>query len=262
MKCIVLVENTSCREDLMCEHGLSLWLETKQHTILFDSGQSDLFYENACKLNLDLNQVDICILSHGHYDHAGGLKKFLEVNHHARIYMHRKAFESHWHGYDKDIGIDPDLMNHEQVLLIDDTVQLNETLKLIPCERHEPVVSIQSHGLYVKKNDEFVPELFEHEIVLSIKEEKEFLLSGCTHSGILNVMHWFQPDVLIGGFHLKKVDPETQSNELIELAEQLKCYDTVYYTGHCTGDKQFEVLHQVLGDQLHTISTGQSLTIE
>ena len=262
MKCIVLVENTSCREDLMCEHGLSLWLETKQHTILFDSGQSDLFYENACKLNLDLNQVDICILSHGHYDHAGGLKKFLEVNDHARIYMHKKAFESHWHGYDKDIGIDADLMNHERVILIDEPVQLNETLTLIPCEKHEPVVPIQSHGLYVKKDNEFVPEQFEHEIVLSIKEDKEILLSGCTHSGIVNVMHWFQPDVLIGGFHLKKVDPEIQFNTLIELAEKLKAYDTVYYTGHCTGEMQFDVLHQILNDQLHPISTGQVFTIE
>lgn len=262
MKCIVLTENTTCREDLQCEHGLSLWIETDQHTILFDSGQSDIFYQNALKLNLDLNQVDICILSHGHYDHAGGLKKFLEVNHHARIYMHEKANESHWHGKNKDIGIDQTLIEHPRVVLIDKEVSLEESLTLIPCALFHPIVPIQSHGLLVKKEDGFEEDCFEHELVLQIKENKKIIVSGCTHSGIENVMYWFQPDVLIGGFHLKKVDPVEKRDDLIHLAEVLKSYQTVYYTGHCTGEKQFEQMKKVLTEQLHAFSTGDVLTIE
>ena len=82
MKVTVLIENTACREDLAAEHGLSLLIETSTSTILFDAGQTGAFADNAKKLGIDLNTVDFCILSHGHYDHGGGLKRFLEENDH------------------------------------------------------------------------------------------------------------------------------------------------------------------------------------
>ena len=77
------MENTTTREDLACEHGLSLYIEANGKRILFDTGASAAFADNAEKLGIDLNQVDLCILSHGHYDHGGGIKRFLEVNDHA-----------------------------------------------------------------------------------------------------------------------------------------------------------------------------------
>ena len=71
MKLVTLMENTTCREDLCCEHGLSLYLETGDHKILFDAGQSGAFAENAEKLGVNLQNVDFAVLSHGHYDHGG-----------------------------------------------------------------------------------------------------------------------------------------------------------------------------------------------
>ena len=67
---------------------------------------------------------------------------------------------------------------------------------------------------------------------------------------------------MIGGFHLKKVDPVEKRDDLIHLAEVLKSYQTVYYTGHCTGENQFEQMKKVLAEQLHAFSTGDVLTIE
>jgi metal-dependent hydrolase (beta-lactamase superfamily II) len=80
MKLVTLMENSSCREDLCCEHGLSLYLETLGKKILFDAGQSAAFAENAAVLKVDLEAVDFAVLSHGHYDHSGGLERFLQIN--------------------------------------------------------------------------------------------------------------------------------------------------------------------------------------
>ena len=87
MKLTVLMENTTCREDLVCEHGLSLYIEANGQRILFDAGQTGAFADNAEKMGVDLTKIDLCILSHGHYDHGGGLKRFLEINDHAKVYI-------------------------------------------------------------------------------------------------------------------------------------------------------------------------------
>ena len=73
MKITALLENTTKRPDMSTEHGLSLYIETAGHKILFDMGQTELFSENAAALGIDLEAVDLAVLSHGHYDHGGGL---------------------------------------------------------------------------------------------------------------------------------------------------------------------------------------------
>ena len=79
MRITCLAENTACN-GFEAEHGLSLYIETNGNRILFDMGQTDLFSGNAEKLGIDLNTVDFAVISHGHYDHGGGLRKFLEIN--------------------------------------------------------------------------------------------------------------------------------------------------------------------------------------
>ena len=76
MKITALTENTT-QCGLPTEHGLSLYIETEKHTVLFDMGQSDLLAQNAASLGVDLRKADAAVLSHGHYDHGGGLKTFL-----------------------------------------------------------------------------------------------------------------------------------------------------------------------------------------
>ena len=95
MKITVLTENTACRESLACEHGLSLYIETGCHKILFDAGQSGAFADNAEALGIDLSAVDFAVLSHGHYDHGNGLVRFLEINGTAPIYLRRDTFGFH-----------------------------------------------------------------------------------------------------------------------------------------------------------------------
>ena len=100
MKITTLIENTSAR-GLPTEHGLSLFVETAEHKFLFDMGQTDLFARNAETLGIALSKVDFAVLSHGHYDHGGGLNTFLALNDHAPVYMSRYAFEPHYNGTEK-----------------------------------------------------------------------------------------------------------------------------------------------------------------
>ena len=96
MRIYTLMEDTACAPDFVCEHGLSFYIEANGQKLLFDMGQTDLFLKNAAALGADLSAVDTAFVSHGHYDHGGGLAAFLKVNDHAPVYVHEKAFEPHF----------------------------------------------------------------------------------------------------------------------------------------------------------------------
>ena len=114
MRIVTLMEDTACAPAFACEHGLSFYIETNGKRLLFDMGQTGLFVCNAARLGADLGAVDIAFLSHGHYDHGGGLAAFLSVNSHAPVYVHERAFEPHFsHKPEgiREIGLDLSLIH-------------------------------------------------------------------------------------------------------------------------------------------------------
>ena len=259
MKLWTLLENTSCRSDVTCEHGLSLYIETGEHRILFDMGQSAAFAANAHTLGIDLAQVDIAILSHGHYDHGGGLMTFMNLNNHAPIYMSCHAFGEHYHGTDRYIGLAPEIRGSDRIRMVGEHLSLDDQLELFSCNEKDPITAVKAYGLTIRQCDTFVPDSFLHEQYLLIHEgTRSILISGCSHKGILNVVDWFHPDVLVGGFHFKDIsDPAI----LRDAAQTLLKYSTEYFTGHCTGEIQYTVLKEVMGDRLHALSTGKFIEL-
>jgi len=254
MKLFALMENTVCREDLTAEHGLSLYIETGNQKILFDAGQSDAFADNAQKMQVDLTGVDFAVLSHGHYDHGGGLAKFLAINPTAPVYVSREAFGEYYNGSEKYIGLDASLQKNPRIRFAGSRTPLGDGITLWGPEETTPF-PIRPFGLTVKHSSTFAPETFRHEQYLLIEEQgKRILISGCSHRGILNIMHRFQPDVCVGGFHFMKLSPD--SEELRRAAELLADYPTTYFTGHCTGQAQYDAMKQILGDRLHALSSG------
>ena len=89
----ILVDNTATVTGLMGEHGLSLWIETDGSQVLFDTGAGKALPHNAGPLGIQLGQTDAMILSHGHYDHTGGLGHALAKAGERSIYVHPAAFE-------------------------------------------------------------------------------------------------------------------------------------------------------------------------
>lgn len=254
MKLVTLMENTTCREGLQCEHGLSLYLETGNCKILFDAGQSAAFAENAKKLGVNLQEVDFAVLSHGHYDHGGGLEKFLEIHDYAPIYASSFAFEPHY-GQNGYIGLEPALENSSRMVLVSGERKLAEGITLCRMD----TAPMDTAGLLVEANGGKMPDDFRHEQYLLVEEQgKRILISGCSHKGILNIVDAFRPDILIGGFHFMKI---TEAEKLAAAAKKLMEYDTVYHTGHCTGQKQYDYLKTIMGDRLHYIAAGTELEL-
>lgn len=258
MRITSLAENTSLNDNIGHEHGLSLYIETNKDKILFDMGQTELFSENAKKLGIDLSQVDIAVLSHGHYDHGGGLKQFLSINDKAPIYINQYAFEPHYNGKEKYIGLDVSLQNNERIIYTDNFYKIEDGLTLHSCNDRTKHIELGSFGLNMLINDEMFPDDFRHEQYLLIEENgKRILISGCSHKGILNIAEWFSPDILIGGFHFSKLPLD---NTLKGYAEYLNSFDTEYYTCHCTGTEQFGFMKKYM-NKLNYLSTGESINI-
>ena len=258
MKIISLIDNTTELDFMKVEHGLSLYIETEKCKILFDMGQTDLFYENAKALGVELCDVDIAVLSHGHYDHGGGLRKFLEINDRAPVYIHKDAFLPHYNGTEKYIGLDTYLKDSTRIVFTSDQHIINGELELFSCNGRERCHALIPSGLNEKSSGSFVPDDFRHEQYLLIKEKgKKVLISGCSHKGILDIARWFSPDVLVGGFHYSKL---ALDGCLADAARELESYRTEFYTCHCTGREQYEFMKRYMTG-LHYLSCGQNITV-
>lgn len=264
MELYTLIENTSSRQDIKAEHGLSLYLETGNCHILFDTGQSGAFADNARKMDIDLTTIDICIISHGHYDHGGGIRRFLSENTTAPVYINEYGFQPCFSGTEKYIGLDQELLQTDRIILVPGNTSLGPgiTICTMP-DISEPVHSQTDNRLYTVYNGSLIPDSFRHEQYLLIQENtKRILLSGCAHKGIINIMEYFKPDIMIGGFHFMKT-PLNKAGiwNIQQAAKKLCSYHTQFYTGHCTGTEHFKLLQEIMGNSIHYLSGGTHISV-
>ncbi len=279
MRIINLMENTEGENNCLYEHGLSIYIETKKHKILVDTGASPAFLENAKIHNIDISDVDMVFLSHGHYDHSGGLMDFAKVNGKAIIYMQANAGDEFYHKNDsmeKYIGIEKDILKLPQVKLLSGNVVIDEGISVfsgIKGRRHFPsgnlelMVKVDS-GLGDGGMSTFIQDDFSHEQCLVLfEDEKTILISGCAHNGILNILDEYRrlyganPDIVISGFHLmKKIGYSLEDIENTKaIANELKDMDTIFYTGHCTGIEPFGIMKEIMGDRLIYVHSGDMI---
>lgn len=272
MKITNLIENIQGSQDVLFEHGLSFCIETSKHKLLVDCGQTNAFLKNARTLGINLKKVDTVILSHGHYDHSGGILPFTEVNSQADIYMQKKAVLPYYHKTAEEeryIGIDPRISELSQVKFIDGDSKIDEELFLFSNVTGRKLWPKGNLELMKKTESTFVQDEFDHEQYLVVTEgKKHVLFSGCAHNGILNILdHYHElfgayPDAVVSGFHMKKKEYTTEDDDLIkETAKQLCSMPARFYTGHCTGEYAFALIKQIMGDQLTYVHSGDSLVL-
>ena len=259
MKWTVLSDNLTCNDLLQTEHGLSILLETDKHRILLDTGACDVFIRNAETLGVDLSTVDYVFISHGHSDHAGGLKHLLEINKKAKIIVSPDALKGKYFSkrrYFHSITTEWPEIPQERLLTVEHSESISDDFFILA---HIPQIHPMPEGnqhLFVENADgDYVYDDFRHELALYTGG---LLFTGCAHSGLENILAAcpFPVNTVVGGFHL--LDDHEPEEELTALAQRLKTHypHTQFYTSHCTGDKVFATLKTIMGNQLHAFSCG------
>ena len=259
MKCTVLVDNRTNNPALETEHGLSVLLETERHRILLDTGASDLLVRNAQKMGIDLGMVDYVFISHGHKDHAGGLKHFMAINDKAKVIVSPDAMSGKFYskrGHLPSITSDWPSIPEERLIKVDKTCEITDGITVMAHFPHVYPKPIGNQNLFIETGEgSFVPDDFRHELALYTEG---FLFTGCAHSGLENILAacpW-PVQTVVGGFHL--LDGYESEEELTDLSLHLKIKypDTHFYTSHCTGNEAFLVMKKQLGDSFQAFSCG------
>ena len=277
MRIINLVENEMGETGCEAAHGLSFYVETKNHKLLFDTSPSEVVLRNAQKLGVDLTAVDIVILSHGHYDHSGGIIAFMELNPNAKIYMQHNAGGDYYayDGEDKGfryIGIDKKILSLPQVQLLEGDTKIDDELQLFTVDKRAFPLPSTNKRLRELRGVEYKQDEFKHEQNLLLTADgKKILFCGCAHNGILNVMETIErkfgsdslPDLVIGGFHLMKRTEYSQADtaEVTEIANRLKSYKAHFATCHCTGLPVFNQMKEIMGEQLSYVRSGDEVKV-
>ena len=277
MKITTLIENNSLNQNLKSEHGLSLYVETGNHKILFDTGQSDLFLKNAKKLNIDLKEVDMVVISHGHYDHLGGLIHFLQFNKKAKIYLKKEIFDFQYFsirkGKKKNIGYSADLLEYNsRFVFVDNKLHALDNLHFISDTDRKFPLPKGNKILFKESEGQLIHDDFNHELIFVINSLNGlYVFCGCAHNGILNTVSTVQKFLpnfnihkIIGGFHLIEqnefVETETD-NEILSIASELKrlTAGATFFTGHCTGNHSFDLMSNILGQNLQKLTIGSEI---
>ena len=259
MKWSVLSDNRTCNDLLQTEHGLSILLETEKHRILLDTGASDVFIRNAERLGIDLSTVDYVFISHGHSDHAGGLKHFMEINDKAKVIVSPYAISGKFYSkrrYFHSITTEWPEEIQERLIFVDDFCNIADSFHVIAHIPQRDPMPLGNQHLFVEKSDgSYVNDDFRHELALY---SDGLLFTGCAHSGLENILAAcpYPVKAVLGGFHL--LDDHETEEELTALAQRLKSSypNTQFYTSHCTGDKVFTTLKAVMENHLHAFSCG------
>lgn len=255
-----LIENTLGKDStLYNEHGLSFFIEGESTNILYDTGQSNKFIDNAKKLNIDLSNVDIVVMSHGHYDHTGGFKDFVRnTNASFDLYVGKHFFHKKYKLQENNytyIGtsFDQAFLNENNILKKDITKDIEIAPNIILSTNFDRKTSFEKNNpkFFIKEKEKYIVDDFSDEVVLSIKTKKGLIvLLGCSHPGVVNILDTLIRRTnlpiyaIVGGTHLVEAD-NARLDATLDYFKKIN----IKHIGvsHCTGNNAMEKLKEKFG---------------
>ena len=244
----ILVENTAKRARLLAEHGLAYWIEYGGHRILFDTGQGYVLRHNAAELNIDLASVEALVLSHGHYDHTGGIAEVLSRAKEVDVYAHPAAFRPKFmqrsDGSIRSIGI-PEAASqalHGPAVTVHHVSQPTIVFPGLVATGSIPRVTefeVPNPRFFLDDACRTQDLLEDDQAVYFTTQQGLVVLLGCAHSGAINTFRYITqlvPDqpihALIGGMHMVDASEE----RIRETLRELKNWTIqLIAPAHCTG---------------------------
>lgn len=265
LKAVVLVDNIG-HQGLTGEWGLSIYIKYGDRRLLLDTGASGLFLKNARKMKLPMKKIDCAVLSHAHYDHADGMKTFFACNDHAGFYVRKETAENCYAKkwiFHKYIGIPRHVLQEysQRIYYVEGDYKLYSGVWLIPHKTPGLEQIGRREKMDLRTENGWRPDNFAHEQSLVFETERGLVIfNSCSHGGAANIINEVAatfPDKkvygLIGGFHLfNKTEGEIRA-----LAEEIRKTGIAYVcTGHCTGERAYEIMKKELGENLHQLHVG------
>jgi 7,8-dihydropterin-6-yl-methyl-4-(beta-D-ribofuranosyl)aminobenzene 5'-phosphate synthase len=260
MRIITLIENLAYKQGLVAEHGLSIYIETDSRKILFDTGQSGLFMQNAQKLGINIEEIDTVILSHGHYDHTGGLYPFLEKNSKAKVYAKHGIFDAKYNK-NRFIGTpyNEQLLNN-RLVYVEKLTEIAPNINIVPNIIITDPLDTHFNGLTIKVGDNYVTDEFTDELFLAIKQnDKINIITACSHRGITNICSSAREQLnlpvqtIVGGFHMK----ECNVSQYVQITHYLReLAPESIGVCHCTGVDKFAEMYNECDTRMFYNFTG------
>ena len=268
----VLVDNVVGQPRLLGEHGLSIALRYGNTLVLFDTGEGEALARNAARLGIDLGEVEHIILSHGHYDHSGGLKVATEAAPKAPVWMHPQAKQARYAKANRDqmesISMPESVIDHLVRSDRDIRVTAYPTVVFsglrITGTIPRPELFAVDDGLFLDTDASAKDEVDDDQAIFFETKVGLVVLLGCAHSGVINTLSYIsrltkgaQIAAVIGGLHLFAASEEEIRRTVAFLKEQR--LDLVV-PGHCTGPKATFAFAQAFGSQFRPCHSGLTLS--
>ena len=264
----ILVDNQA-GPGLATEHGFSLWIETDSRHILFDTGQGPALPVNARALGVDLRTADALVLSHGHYDHTGGIPHVLHVAPNAHVYCHPGVVQPRYslrNGSPKPAHMPSesraalDRLPEKHLHWTSVACMLSENIGLTGPIPRQTTFEDTGGAFYLDPETHHVDPI-EDDLALWIKTDDGLVICvGCCHAGIINTLTHIRRlsgvariRAVIGGLHLLNADSRRLNHTLA--AMKTIAVETVIPC-HCTGDRAIDKLEAAMGAKILRSGSG------